>query len=99
MASWHGKAHVAVFVVAALATVAAPFALASRMRLLDGWRQFAGRARAFGFVTIGLLALTGATAGTSVQGLTQRLAATVIPLGVVALALRVARLGAYDAGS
>ena len=99
MASWHGTMHVAVFVVAAVATVAAPFALASRMRLSDSWRDLAGRARAFGFVTIGLLAVTAATVGTPVQGLTQRFAATVISLGIVVLAWRVARQASYDTGS
>jgi hypothetical protein len=99
MSSWHGTAHVAVFVVAAVATVSAPFALAARMRLLDGWRERAGRTRAFGFVTIAALAVSAATVGTSVQGLTQRVAATIVPLGVVVLAGWVYRDSVYRSGS
>ena len=77
--SWHGKVHVAVFFVAALATVAVPFVLAKRL----------GRpARVFGFVTIAVLAATAASSGTAVQGLTQRIAAVVVCSGVVALAFR-----------
>ena len=40
-ASWHGKAHIACFLIAALATVAAPFVLAHRMRRVDGWQDLA----------------------------------------------------------
>jgi hypothetical protein len=93
-ASWHGKVHVAVFIVAALATVVAPFALARRMRHIDGWRDVARPAWLFGWATIAMLALALVTTGTSVMGSTQRIAATVIPLGVVGLALRVDRLSA-----
>src|SRR5437764_1363961 len=80
------------FGVAAIATVVAPFVLTRRMRALDGWRDLAGRARAFGFVTIAVLLAAMASADTSVQGLTQRVAATLVPLGVVALAWRVRRV-------
>jgi hypothetical protein len=99
MASWHGVAHIAVFAIAALATVAAPFALAARMRVVDGWRDLVGPTRLFGVVTVIALAATAATAGTSVQGLTQRIAATIVPLGVAALAVRVLRQSSYEPGS
>jgi hypothetical protein len=91
-ASWHGKVHVIVFVVAAVATVVAPFALSRRMRHIDGWRDVARPAWLFGWATIAMLALALVTTGTSVMGFTQRIAATVIPIGVVGLALRVDRL-------
>jgi hypothetical membrane protein len=99
MDSWHGTAHIVFFVVAALATVAAPFALASRMRVVDGWRDFAGRTQVFGLVAIVLLGAAAATSGTDVQGLGQRVAATIIPLGIVPLAMRVVRSAAYEPGS
>src|SRR5919199_514515 len=53
-----GKMHVAVFVVAAIATIAAPFALAHRMDAIGAWRTFARPTRRFGagFVA-GLLAV------------------------------------------
>jgi hypothetical protein len=99
MSSWHGTAHVVVFALAAVATLAAPFALAARMRLVDGWRDLARPTTRFGFVAIAALAVTAATVGTPVQGLTQRIAATIVPLGVAALAVRVRRLAAYPPGS
>lgn len=90
--SWHGKTHIAVFVVAALATLAAPFVLARAMRRQDAWSALAGRTKAFGFVTIALMLATGATSGTLVGGLTQRLAAGVVAAGVAALAWQVIRV-------
>jgi hypothetical protein len=99
MSSWHGTAHVVVFAVAALATVAAPFALASRMRHVDGWGDLVRPTRLFGVVVIVLLSASLAASGTPVQGVTQRVAATIIPLGVVALAVRVLRLPGYPRGS
>jgi hypothetical membrane protein len=77
--SWHGKVHIAVFVVAALATVAAPFVLARRL----------GRpARVFGWIVVALLLVTGASSGTAVQGLTQRITAVVVCAAFVALVFR-----------
>ena len=90
-ASWHGKAHLACFVVAALATVAAPFVLSRRMQRVDGWQDLAGPTRAFGVLTILALILTGASTGTAFQGWTQRGAAVLVCLGIVALAWRVLR--------
>ena len=49
--------------------------------------------------TVVALAGTGATVGTSVQGLTQRIAATIVPLGVAALAVRVLPHASYEPGS
>jgi hypothetical protein len=85
-ASWHGKAHIAVFLLALVPTLVAPFALATRMRLLDGWRALAGPARTFGIVAVVALVATGAFQGSSFQGGAQRIAATLVPLGVAALA-------------
>ncbi|WP_427894520.1 DUF998 domain-containing protein [Kribbella sp. GL6] len=90
--SWHGKAHLISFVISALATVAAPFVLSRAMRRVAGWRELAGPTRAFGILTILLLAATGATTGTTVQGLTQRVAAVVITAAVAFLGWRVLRL-------
>jgi len=90
-ASWHGKAHLACFVVAALATVAAPFVLSRRMQRVDGWQDLAGPTRAFGVLTILALIVTGASTGTAFQGWTQRGAAVLVCLGIVALAWRVLR--------
>ncbi|NUR94400.1 MAG: DUF998 domain-containing protein, partial [Kribbellaceae bacterium] len=90
--SWHGKAHLISFLVSALATVAAPFVLSRAMRRVDGWRDLARPARAFGFVTIVLLAATGAASGTAVQGLMQRVAAAVIPAALAFVGWRVLRL-------
>ena len=90
-ASWHGKVHLACFVVAALATVTAPFVLSRRMRKVDGWQDLAGPTRAFGILTILALLVTGASTGTAVQGWTQRGAAVLVSLGIVALAWRVLR--------
>ena len=91
-ASWHGKAHVAWFVVAAIFTVAAPFVLSRAMRRREAWVTLARPTRLFGFVTVAVLLATGATSGTAVGGLTQRIAATVVTGGVAVLAWRVARV-------
>lgn len=90
--SWHGKAHLACFVVAALATVAAPFVLSRRMRSVDGWRDLARPTWIFGILVIVVLVVTGATTGTAAQGWTQRGAIVVVTSGVALLAWRVLRL-------
>lgn len=87
VASWHGKAHLACFAVAAIATIAAPFVAARAMRRREAWRPFVPTARWAGVVTVVLLLAAGATSGTAVQGLAQRVAATVIPLGLAAFAV------------
>ena len=86
MSSWHGTAHIVCFAVAALATVIAPFVLGRAMSREERWRSRARSVRWFGFLTVVLLVLTGAASGSPVQGLAQRVAATVIPLGLAALA-------------
>jgi Protein of unknown function (DUF998) len=91
-ASWHGKAHIVCFVIAALATVAAPFALAHRMRKVDGWQDLAVPTRIFGILTIVALAVTAATTGTPAQGWTQRGAIVLVALGIGALARRVLKV-------
>ena len=94
-ASWHGKAHIACFVIAALATVAAPFVLAHRMRRVDGWQDLAVPTRIFGVLTIVALAVTGASTGTAAQGWTQRGAIVLVALGIGALAWRVLTLARH----
>ncbi len=92
IASWHGKAHVGFFALSALATIAAPFVLARAMRRRAGWVSLARPTKLFGFVTIALLVATGASSGTAIGGLTQRIAVTVITGGVGVLAWQVARM-------
>jgi hypothetical protein len=92
IASWHGKTHVGIFALSALATIAAPFVLARAMRGRAAWVGLARPTKLFGFATIALLVATGATSGTAVGGLTQRIVATVVTGGVAVLAWRVARM-------
>ena len=94
-ASWHGKAHIACFVIAALATVAAPFVLAHRMRRVDGWQDVAVPTRIFGVLTIVALAVTAASTGTAAQGWTQRGSIVLVALGIGALAWRVLTLARH----
>jgi hypothetical protein len=91
-ASWHGKAHLVCFGLAALATVVAPFVLSRAMRKVDGWQDLASPTRIFGVVLIAVLAVTGAATGTAVQGWTQRGAIVLVALGISSLAWRVLRL-------
>jgi hypothetical protein len=62
------------------------------MRRREAWVSLARPAKLFGFATIALLVATGATSGTAVGGLTQRITATVVIGGVAVLAWRVARM-------
>lgn len=89
LASWHAQVHLASFVVAAIATVIAPFVLASRMKRLDGWGDLARPTRIFGVFFLAALVFSGATTGTSVQGVTQRIAAVLVCTGVAVIATRV----------
>jgi hypothetical protein len=91
-ASWHGTAHVVVASIAGVATIVAPFALARRMRLVDGWRDLARPTRIFGVITVAGVLAYAALDSTSVGGLAQRALAVWVPLGIVALAVRVRRL-------
>jgi hypothetical protein len=91
-ASWHGKVHLAAAVIAALATIAAPFVLAHQMRGTERWHDLARPTRIFG-VVVALSAIANvALTDTPVQGLAQRIVAVIVPLGVVALAVRVLQL-------
>jgi hypothetical protein len=93
-ASWHGTVHVVVAAVAGVATVAAPFALAHRFRLLEGWRDLARPARVFGVVVVlGVLAYV-ALDNTSAPGWAQRALAMWVVSGIVVLAWRVRTLAA-----
>lgn len=93
-ASWHARMHLVCFAVAALATVVAPFVIARAMRRDEAWRSTARSVRWFGALTIALLLGTAAASGSPVQGAVQRLAASVIPLALAWLAVRVAHLPA-----
>ena len=92
VSSWHGLAHLVCFAVAAMATMVAPFVLGRAMSRVERWRSRARSVRRFGVLTVVLLLATGAASGSPVQGLAQRVAATVIPLGVAAVAWRVLEL-------
>jgi len=92
MASWPGKLHVIVGCVDALMTVAAPFALGARMRLLASWRNLARPAFAFGVILIAVFAANAVFFGSPVAGLLNRAPLALASAGVVALALRVRRL-------
>jgi hypothetical protein len=91
-ASWHGKIHLIVFVVAAVATVAAPFALAYRMRIVDGWKDLARPTRVFGAVLVVGLIVNLVLADGPIQGWAQRGLCLFVVFGIVSLARRVLRL-------
>ena len=86
MSSWHARLHVAFFLIALVATLVAPFALARRMAALDRWRDLTGPTRRYGLVLVVALVLTMATIGSSIQGWTQRVAILVACGGMMALA-------------
>jgi hypothetical protein len=89
--SWHGTGHPAVFLVATVASVVAPFALARRMTLVEGWRAWAQPTRTYGLVLVVTLLVTAATAESDVGGWTQRASILLVGGGVVALAVHVLR--------
>jgi hypothetical membrane protein len=91
-ASWHGKMHIVDFVISALATVAVSFVLARRMRRTEGWTDLARPAAVCGVLVVAVLSVTAATAGTAIQGWTQRGAAVIVDAGIVMLAWRILRL-------
>jgi hypothetical protein len=91
-ASWHGMGHLIVGIPGALATVAAPFALAHRMRLVEGWRDLVRPA-----VVVGVLMLVGVLSygifgDSAFKGVLNRLPLLLASIGVVALAWRVKSL-------
>jgi hypothetical protein len=90
--SWHGTLHLVAGAIAAIATVAAPFALAARMRRLERWSDVMRPTLVFGWailaVLIGYVTFERKTGG----GYLQRTAIVLLSVGVVALALRVRSL-------
>jgi hypothetical protein len=91
-ASWHGKMHIVDFVISALATPAVSFVLARRMRRTEGWTDLARPTTVFGVLVVAVFVATAATAGTAIQGWTQRGAAVLVDGGFVMLAWRVVQL-------
>ncbi|HVT77649.1 MAG TPA: DUF998 domain-containing protein [Acidimicrobiales bacterium] len=87
--SWHGKAHIITFLIAALATIATPFVLARAMKARDAWRDLARPTRVFGVVFIAGLVFNGATTDTAVAGLAQRALIVYVCAGLCLLARRV----------
>ena len=92
-ASWQGALHYAFGIGTALVTVAAPFVLASRMRVLAGWRDLAKGAIGFGVVLAVLLLSYVALDRRYGQGFVQRGMALVVAAGVLVLARRLRSLG------
>lgn len=92
ISSWHAQIHLAAFGVAAIATVVGIFVLATRMKRLDDWADLARPTRIFGVLFLVVFLVSGATTGTSVQGLTQRIAAVFVCAGFALVAARVFRL-------
>ena len=89
--SWHGKANIAAFAVAGIASVIAPFLLARRMQVLDAWRDLARPVRIFGIVFIAGLVAASATTNSSVGGWAQRIVIIYACAGICALAVRTLR--------
>ncbi len=90
--SWHGTIHLAVGVISAIATVAAPFALAARMRRADGWRDLARPSVLFGLLFLAVLVGSAALERKTGGGYLQRAAIVLLSAGVVTLALRIRAL-------
>lgn len=92
IASWHAEIHDVAAVIGVALAVAAPFALARRMRLAAAWRDRARPALAFGvlfaLIAGGYVALAGSDGG----GYAQRGLVAIGSAGVVLLALRVRAL-------
>jgi hypothetical protein len=84
--------HVLAGVLTALATAAAGFVLAARMRRLDGWRDLAGPAFGFTLVFLAVVIPYVALQGRAGGGYLQRVLIVLLSLAVVVLALRVRRL-------
>ena len=106
--SWPGKIHVIVAVFTALMTIAAPFVLARRMRLVSEWRDLVAGTRIFGvvFAVLTFIYLVLELNGRNGSGYAQRASALLISAGVFVLARRVLavtrntwRLTSHAAGS
>jgi hypothetical protein len=92
MTSWHGKLHLIVGLAAMVMTVAAPFVLAQRMRLLKGWRDLARPAMVFGGLQILAPILYGVFHGSPATGYLNRAPLVLASIGLVTLALRTLKL-------
>jgi hypothetical protein len=76
----------------AVATIAAPFVLAPRMRRADGWSDLARPANLFGLVFLVVMLGYAALEGKAGGGWLQRAAIVLLSVGIAALALRVRAL-------
>jgi hypothetical protein len=95
--SWHGKVHIGVALVSAIATIAAPFALAARMRHTPGWHDLARPALVFGALFLAVLVTYAVLEGKPGGGYLQRAAILLASVGVATLALRVRALAGSPA--
>jgi hypothetical protein len=95
--SWHGKVHLAVGLISAIATIAAPVVLAARMRHAPGWRDLARPTLFFGGLLLAVLVTYAALEGKPGGGYLQRAAIVLLSVGVAALALRVRGLAGAPA--
>jgi hypothetical protein len=78
--SWHGRIHLVVGVVSGVATIAAPFALAARMRRADGWRDLARPATRFGLLLLAVLVSYAALEAKTGGGYLQRVAIVLLSI-------------------
>lgn len=92
VSSWHGTIHAVVGAIAAIATIAAPFVLARRMRRADGWRDLARPTFLFGLLFLAVLMSYAALERKMGGGYLQRIAIVLLSVGVATLALRVRAL-------
>ncbi len=90
--SWHGTIHLVVGVISGVATIAAPFVLAARMRRADGWRGLARPTILFGLLFLAVLVSYAALERKTGGGYLQRVAIVLLSIGVATLALRVRAL-------
>jgi Protein of unknown function (DUF998) len=88
-ASWSGSIHMIMGLVTALLTVAAPFALARRMRVIPEWRDLVPGTIAVGVLFALLTAIYVTLNGAYGQGYAQRASCLLISAGIVILARRV----------
>lgn len=99
MNSWHGTIHGVVGAVTAIATIAAVFALAFRMRRADGWRDLARPTFLFGLLFLVVLIAYAALERKTGGGYMQRAAIVLLSVGVATLALRVRALARLPAAA
>lgn len=90
--SWHGRVHLGVGLLSGIAMIAAPFALAARMRQANDWRDLARPTILAGVLLVVVLAAYVALEGKMGGGYLQRAAIVLVSVGVVTLALRVRAL-------